>query len=417
MRNLSLIVSLIISFHTLASSRGEVSFDLHRYTKEKSGQNNQLIFTSVEVQDSLKLFGNTLYLGLSAKANEKDKKSSYINVDDFYYSVNLPKNTRVEAGYRIYNWTKMESLRPTDVVNSRILDGDLENFDKRGELSLNLEKDTEYGLFKFYLFPLFQKSFFPSDSSRISDGVSPSKHRVVTNNGIEDKKSFFQYGVSYEKQFGDLEIFAFYLRHIDRNRVVIGYNDYTSVPNVGNIPQETLGAYYFDTSDFGFSSTYFIEDHTLKLELLNTVYHNDDITFLTAAGLRKTVDYTTMALGHEYGYTWENGWDSTSFIEYQTLLGVDKQTRQELSIFQNDLFVGHRLSLNDAYSKQITLGVFFDIERSSEFIVDFSYDQRLNNFWNIDVGYRGFNHNEGDKLGIYVFKNDNEFYLSLTRFF
>lgn len=419
MKNLILALAVLSSPLAFSEGRGEISFSYHRYVNEKSNQINDLTFSSFEVEDSGEILGGEYKLGIIGKANSKDRENSYLNVNDLYYSVSAPLGFRLDVGYKIYNWSKMESFHPADVANARLLDSDIENFDKKGELSIVIDKETDFGNFKLYAFPLFEESFFPSADSRIADGVRPEKVLRMSKDGISDDRQVWQFGLSYEKQIGDLDFLVFALQHVDRNRPIVGYKDYVVVSPTVIVPSGDLAAYYFDVLDVGFAGTYFWGEHAFKLEALSSFF---DIpagqNFLTGAGLRKPVDYTTIAFGHEYAYTWEDqGWDSTFFTEYQRVVDVDEATRQELSVFQSDLFIGHRLTFNDAYSKELIVGFFYDIEREGEWLLNIGYDQRINDFWKVHFGYRDFGHSENDKLGTYILKEDGEFNIKLSRFF
>jgi len=418
MKKTLLAAAVLSSSLAFSEGRGEISFSYHRYTKEKTSQINDLTFASFEVEDSGEILGGEYKLGIIGKANSKDRENSYMNVNDLYYSTDFMLGTRLDLGYKIFNWSKMESFHPADVVNARLLDSDIENFDKKGELSIVIEKESEVGIVKVYAFPMFEESFFPSADSRIADGVRPEKVNRMSDKGVSTDRQVWQYGASFEKQIGDFDFMAFALKHVDRNRPIVGFKDFTIVTSDIIIPQGNLESYYFDVLDFGFAGTYFLGEHALKLEALSSKF---DVpagqNFLTGAGLRKPIDYTTVAFGHEYSHTWENGWDSTFFTEYQRILEVDKQTRQELAIFQSDLFIGHRLTLNDAFSKEFLIGFFYDVERKGEWLVNFGYDQRINDFWKFHLGYRAFGHGESDKLGTYLLDGDNEVNFKISRFF
>ncbi|EQC47639.1 hypothetical protein, partial [Bacteriovorax sp. DB6_IX] len=382
MKKLLLSYLIISSPLVYADGRGEISFSYHRYTKEKSNQINDLSFASFEVEDTGEILGGEYKLGIIGKANSKDRENSYLNVNDLYYSYYGTMGFRFDIGYKIYNWSKMESFHPADVANARLLDSDIENFDKKGELSLVIQNESDFGNIKLYAFPMFEESFFPSADSRIADGAKPKKVIRVSGSEYTEDRQVWQFGISYSKQIGDFDFMAFALNHVDRNRPIVGYKDYTVVTSTVIVPSGDLSAYYFDVLDLGIASTYFLGEHIIKFEMLSSKFDTvDGQNFLTGAGLRRPIDYTTAAIGHEYSHTWDIGWDSTFFTEYQRVFEADQQTRQEISVFQSDLFIGHRLTFNDAYSKELLLGVFLDIERKGEWLINIGYDQRLNDFW------------------------------------
>lgn len=78
------------------------------------------------------------------------------------------------------------------------------------------------------------------------------------------------------------------------------------------------------------------------------------------------------------------------------------------------------LALNDAYSNEFMLGVYLDLERTGETLYYLSYERRLNNAWKMKVNFRGVTIGDDakeDNRGLYVLDGDDEFGVTLTRFF
>ena len=104
------------------------------------------------------------------------------------------------------------------------------------------------------------------------------------------------------------------------------------------------------------------------------------------------------------------------FLEYQRALKGNERVKQELYIFQNDFFLGHRLSFNDAYAMELFSGFFYDLKRDEMFYL-INFSRRINDQWKFKVGYRGYQANESDNLGLSLLDGDDEVYLTLYRYF
>ncbi|MFG1514166.1 hypothetical protein ABMA71_06105, partial [Halobacteriovorax sp. ZH3_bin.1] len=148
---------------------------------------------------------------------------------------------------------------------------------------------------------------------------------------------------------------------------------------------------------------------------------NDSVSIIDyTGGQREIFNYQLASIGHEYTYNYDNNWSSGFYTEYQRVLGVGKDKRSQAQIFQNDLFIGHRLALNDAYSNEFMLGLYIDLERAGETLYYLSYERRLNNAWKMKLNFRGVTIGDdakADNRGLYVLDGDDEFGVTLTRFF
>lgn len=414
------IITSLLSLVAFADPRGEINFNYTKYTKYKEDQTNEVKSASFQVQDEYENSYFSLRTDIVGRANISEKDNSYIDLNEFSLSSDgFLFGERWTVGYQIYNWSKLESFHPANIINSNIIDGDLENFKKKGELSLQVKFDTSLGQFKLYYFPYFRENFYPMKKSRISNGVHPDVSYVATQSETSLENAQNQFGITWAHTIGDFDFMVFAINHIDRNSPLVGYHNYTYYPVLSKyVPSGSLAAYYAKALDVGITSTLFVSDHTLKLEAVSTKY-DSSVTLLSTPGLTNFVDSTKLALGHEYSKSWAIGWDSTFFLEYQTIFASNGADIRQLSVFQNDVFIGHRISFNDISSREIRFGVFIDLDYTSEYLAFFSYEQRLNDMWKFKTSYRyfGLENPAPDKNGLYLLQSDHELSFLLTRYF
>ncbi len=417
----------LLGHNTFADGRGEISLNFRGYTEKSQtltneDQPNELAFIKASVEERGDWDGWEYNLSLIGRADEKYQENSYVDFNELNIGRSFG-NWQVSAGYHMFMWSRLEAYHVVDVINSRINDGNIERFEKLGEASIVASHYTSIGTMKFIYMPYFKEGFYPNKKMRIFDGLTPASQNVVVGNEIktvDEEDQYNQWAIYYAHQFGDLDLTVFAMDHIDRTRPIVGFH---------NLSTRALNVYYADVLDYGTAATYFWGEQTFKFEYLYSdfnvdsdlaIYDYTQVTTPVPTVKRQAFDYHLASIGHEYTYNYANNWSSGFFTEYQRVLGVDKLQRKQAQIFQNDLFVGHRLALNDAYSNEFMLGVYFDLEREGETLYYLSYERRLNNAWKGKISFRGVTIGEdakADKSGLYVLDGDDELSITLSRFF
>lgn len=406
-----------------ADGRGEVSLNFRGYvdkaeTLADEKQPNELGFIKVALEERDDWKGWEYNLSLIGRADEKYQDNSYVDFNELNIGRSFG-NWQASVGQHMFMWSRLEAYHVVDVINSRINDGNIERFEKLGETSVVLSHYTSIGTMKFIYMPYFKENFFPDSKMRIFDGLTPTKQNIVKGDDVfdsEEENQFDQWAVYYAHQFGDLDLTVFAMDHIDRTRPIF------AASSLANALAGNFNAYYIDVVDYGTAATYFWGEQTFKFEYLYSDFNADDSVALIdyTGGQRQVFNYQLASIGHEYTYNYANNWSSGFFTEYQRVLGVGKEKRSQAQIFQNDLFIGHRLALNDAYSNEFMLGVYLDLERTGETLYYLSYERRLNNAWKMKVNFRGVTIGDDakeDNRGLYVLDGDDEFGVTLTRFF
>lgn len=400
----------------MAMSRGVINFTGRTFVNEAKDYQPSNEFAAnfrIEEDNSLKSF--EFKLNVAGNLNHYYKQSNLIDLNEAYISYEY-SNLIVTAGYQLFNWSDLESFHPADIVNSRIIDSDVEAIKKRGELALSFSYLSEIGILKLYFMPKVIKNYFPDSRSRVADGSRPVSAAIVKKSSVSSDFNQAQYGIGFENTYDDLELKFNLLKAVNRSFVTLGYDTWVNSPGVRLVPTSDLTAYYSDSFNLTFSGTYFYDVHTLKFEYIFSSAYNKDLALLTAQGIVRNIDRSVAALGYEYQFNHSNGSDSMVFLEYQFALKGSKRAKEELYVFQNDLFIGHRLMLNDAYASEVFSGVFFDPSRS-ELLYLINFSKRFNNNWKYKIGYRGYKVDKADGLGLNVLKNDDEVYLTFSRFF
>ncbi len=375
--------------------------------------NNELS-AKFSVENSFEYLNGEFRFRVIGNASQTEQLNSYLNINEMLYKYKLGQFD-IKVGYQIFNWSDLESFHPADIVNARFIDSDIEVIKKKGALAATLNFYSDYGVFKLYVLPRVESNFLPSSNSRVLGGTRPGKSKIVKKDEITNDRTLFQYGGGYELSADDFEIKLNALYHVNTSQVIFGYEQY-SVVGTNVVPSGDLASYNFTALDLTASGTLFLDVHTFKFEFLHHSPDDQETQLLTTNGLSSKEDESILALGYEYTYTHATGKESMLFIEYQKALAGDENLNERRSIFQNDVFLGYRLSFNDVLGSELFAGLFYDLSRS-EYLYLANFQKRINDYWKYKIGYRGYHIGESDDLGLKILENDDEFYLTLTRYF
>ena len=410
------------------SGQGEIAFEARRFENDSS-QNTKETNLSIlsRLEQSYEGEGSKHVFRAFARVDRFDEERSILAMEDAYASWYFGEEEDVKflIGYKLFNWTATEAFHPADSINSRNYDSDLENLEKKGELVVELNKTFGDGEISFYLFPRFESPEYPGSESRLGLGVDLSKPEVYDGTTPAENRWVTQYGARLGYSFDFADIGLHVLQHVDRGNPLVGTNDYSYnsflqsyVPSNLTSFTNSPTPYYFEALQIGATMTVPLGLFIFKFEGATRTFE-EDISILTARGLRRPVDHQEAAVGLEIPISHDDGSETNFFVEATGVFGVDKQTRSELNIFQRDAFIGLRHAFNDEMGTEVFLSMITDIERDNERLFNASYTRRLSDTWKIKTGLRVYDAPKKESLtkGLEAYDGDNHVHLSLTRYF
>lgn len=123
--------------------------------------------------------------------------------------------------------------------------------------------------------------------------------------------------------------------------------------------------------------------------------------------------FTTAAAGLEYTfYGVLDSWTDIGLLAEYLYNDADSVP---VNPFEDDLFLGWRLSWNDAQSTELLAGVVADRDTDARYY-SLEFSRRLGDSWKLGIDIRVFDDiPDGDFL--YSFKQDDYIQLELTKFF
>lgn len=308
-------------------------------------------------------------------------------------------------GYQMLNWTATEAFHPSDLINSRNLDSNLESPEKLGEAMLSVRRGVGQGALTAYVMPRYEAPNFPDGTSRLS--FLPPGQQLLSEAWLESKDSFssdsygFQWGLRFTQTTGNADWSLHYLDHLDRQQPVFRVLD------------QGIQPVYLRTKDIGGTYLHIVGALIVKLEA-----NYRDFIQVQQPELQQQ-DHGQIAAGLEYGWVYGNGGEGTFLFEAMSVVDVDKATRAGLTPFQRDGLIGYRHAWNDALSRELTITVIADFERSHEYLGNLLYKQRLTDVWSIEASLRFIDAPVDDiqPIGLQGLDESNQIQLKISRFF
>ncbi|MCB0390562.1 MAG: hypothetical protein KDD58_04700, partial [Bdellovibrionales bacterium] len=378
--------------------------------KGTTKDNNLSLFTRLKVRTKHhKKWGETIRV--IARADKYDPSRSVFIIEEAYTKYSSG-NFEFSAGSQMFNWSATEAFHPADVINSRNFDSNLENAEKIGEpmlLGTYIGEESKYSVF---FMPMLTKPILPQYTNRLnlSAGLPMAEPEFIDKSGkVIEGEYANQFGVRFEHSFDDADISLHYINHYDRTTPI-------AIPVLVGVTPTGILPLYLPVQQVGGSLQMVSGSWLIKSELAQRMFSK--ITSPTL-GVLEIPNHLMFAFGLEYGWSTKSGSESTWVLEGQSLFGPDEDERAQISIFQRDLLLGYRYAFNDVRGQELFASIIYDIERSSEMLLNINYQRRLSSRWKLKAGYRMIDAKQKKALpvGLELIDGANQFYFDLTRYF
>lgn len=237
-------------------------------------------------------------------------------------------------------WGVTESRHLVDIVNQTDLVEDIDQEDKLGQPMLQLQLDRDWGVLQGFVMPVFRERSFPGDKGRFR-GPLPVADDAVYQSDAEQYHP--DLALRWSRTFGGLDLGISQFRGTSREpRLVAGARGggtelvphYDLIDQTGIDVQYTSGAWLW------------------KLEAIARFGQGDGFA-ATVAGFEYTL-YQVAGSDADLGLLLEHLYD-----------GREEDGDAPLTVFQNDVFVGTRLTLNDEPDTTLLAGAIVDAEDGS----------------------------------------------------
>lgn len=284
-------------------------------------------------------------------------------------------------------WGVVESVNVVDVINQR--DG-LENADldeKLGQPMLRFSTQTDIGNFDVFYLPYFREREFPGVESRLRWPFPVDESAATFERDGDEMAGDF--ALRYSNRFGGFDVGVSYFHGTARQ------------PRLDfNPAREVFEPFYQSQTQLGLDVQFTSDAWLLKLEAAQVELGDD--TFLAAVG---GVEYTFFDVAG-------SGRDIGLIAEY--LHDGRDQVISPTTPFEDDLFLGTRITWNDVEDTELLAGAIVDVDGGgTQFSSEFQRRIGDNNLLEVEI--RAVEAS-GDPL-LDAFEADTSVLVRWTRFF
>jgi len=322
----------------------------------------------------------------------QDSERSHFDIRELAYNY-ASDDWELRLGIRKEFWGVTEFQHLVDVINQT--DG-VESFDgeeKLGQPMVNLSLVKDWGIVDIYLLTGFRDRTFAGQDGRLRAPLVVSDNNISYESSA--KEQHLDLALRWSHSIGDMDLASYVFSGTNRDPYL--------TPKTEADGNSALSQHYSQMQQFGFESQLIVDDWLWKLE---AIYRDTGQTSFWASQAGFEYSYVgVFDTDMDLGWLMEYGWDSR---------GKGSLTEPS-GLFQNDLFLGSRLALNDAQSSELLMGFGVDLDQdSTSFMVEGS--RRFGESLVASLDIRLFDGDEPlDPLS--ALDQDDHFQLSIEWFF
>lgn len=389
---------------------GQIDFGFRFYPEDGTyaGQSSagNAFFMGGEFNASMGVGPGNFTLQFTALSDDRDGRSN-VNLTKAHYT-QVFETWDLLVGYNVENWGVAESRSVLNVMNP-VNNTDLSfGQDLVGTPMINANFNTSVGTFSAYALVGFEQPYSAQRSSRGRGPFATYNGRATYEEGEgRNLDVALRFTNNYTVGDGSLDFAASYFNGTSRQPVGLPGCGYTfggvgaatcdsinaAILNAfqGGFPAGTSGGAFWDflaananDANLGaisaIPSVGFVPYYQKIQQVgISAVYARGDLQFRFEGAYRKpNGEDGSIAAVIGGDYTWSNfaGTDSTLTVAMEYLYD-DRDSRQPLAVFENDVFLGLNYMLNDTRDTRFRLGGFYDLDSQAQ-LYQLSVSTRLN---------------------------------------
>ena len=324
---------------------------------------------------------------LFGRLDQGDDQRSHADIREFMW-LKAADDWELHAGIGKVFWGVTEVVHLVDIINQVDLVEDFYLEERLGQPMINLVLIRDWGSVDLFLLPGFRERVFPGLEGRPRSlpRVDISQTRYESSRG----KRHVDYAARWSHTLGDWDLGVSYFNGTSREpRFLPGSRD-----------GELVYVPYYDLiSQFSTDIQATFDAWLLKLEAYHRSGQGD--AYFAATG------------GFEYSFygVFDSNADVGLVVEYM----YDERADAAPTPFQNDYFIGSRLSLNDEQSSELLAGIIRDF-RYNRYFLSLEASRRVGDNWKLSLEGLYFA-KTGPGTPSYSFRNDNYLQLEVQYYF
>lgn len=320
------------------------------------------------------------------RIDQNDDERTHADLREFLYT-HVGDDWEARIGLGKVFWGVAESTNPVDVINQfdRIENDDASA--KLGQPMLNLLLNRDWGDIDLFILPGFREQTIAGIDGRPRPPFTIDADNARYESKDEERHVDAAIRISTILDVWDLGIHAFHGTA----------RDPLFVPNAAG---DTLLPFYYQVTQVGLDAQATLESWLLKAEL---VRRNGDAI----------KNHSALVSGFEYSFydIKSSGADIGIVSEWL----YDDRGEESTQPFQNDLFVGLRLAMNNEQSLEGLLGVIADLDDGGQ-IVSLEASRRFGNSFKASLLMRLWESTDDDPQ-LSAFEREDNLQLDIAYFF
>jgi hypothetical protein len=295
------------------------------------------------------------------RLDSRDDERTHLDLREGYWRY-IGSDWELLAGVNRVFWGVTESRHLVDILNQDDAVEDIDGEDKLGQPMVELVLLRNWGTMSFYLLPLFRERTFPGRDGRLRTPLPVDTDHPIYESSAGD--GHVDAAVRYSHFLGNWDLGLYYFNGTSREPILLPEADgerlipfYSLIEQIGLDLQYTRGAWLW------------------KLE--GIVRSGQGPTFGAAvAGFEYTL-YQLAGGAADLGLLFEYLHDDRDPFEAPP------------TIFDDDLFVGSRLALNDTQDTSVLAGLVIDRQDGSTAAL-IEAERRIGSRWKVELESRLF---------------------------
>lgn len=299
------------------------------------------------------------------RLDSDDNERSHADIRQFAYT-HYGKKSEFTLGISRVFWGVTESQHLVDIVNQTDAVENIDGEDKLGQPMMRYSYFSDFGTFDAFLLPYFRERTFVGADGRLNGGLLVDTDNPVFESSSE--QSHLDHALRYSNTLGDWGVGLSWFSGTSREADLSRFADFTT---------GRTQPYYPQIDQFGADVQLTTGAWLLKFEGIQRNF--DDAIY---------EDYAAATLGFEYTLVGLFGsvYDLGLLSEYSW----DQRKEVAQSVFQDDLFVGGRLLLNDVNDSQVLFGLVNDLGNSDSRSIFLEASTRVASSFTVNVELRYF---------------------------
>ncbi|WP_419811462.1 hypothetical protein [Bacterioplanoides sp.] len=257
----------------------------------------------------------------------------------------------LKAGISKVFWGVTESQHLVDIVNQTDFVEAPDGEEKLGQPMIKLSLIRDWGLIDAFILPGFRERTFAGEDGRFRLPLDIDTDDALYQSSEEEQH--IDVALRWAHTLGDYDLGLSYFKGTSRDPFFVPQLDETFQP-------DSLTPLYVLIDQVGFDLQATLDSWLWKLETIYRSFDEDKIESDYGNLGVEAESFTALTGGFEYTFydLVETGWDLGALTEYQ----YDSRDDATQVLGQNDVFMGGRLTLNDAESTEVLFGVSQDLD-------------------------------------------------------